>query len=126
MKQQALQAAQRLLGLLMVVFGLNGLLHFMPVPPPATEEAMKFIVALATTKSFWWLLKGTEIVTGAALLVNRWAALAAVVLAPVTLNILLYHTTLDTSGAPLAVVLTALHVATAWRLRDSYKAVLAK
>jgi len=116
--------AGRALGLIMVVLGLNGLLHFLPQPPPATPEALAFIMALATTKGFWLLLKGTEIVAGLTLLTNRWAALGLVVLAPVTVNIVLYHTALDPSGLVVALAVAGLHLAAAWNYRDAYKALL--
>lgn len=44
--------ARILLGLIFVVFGLNGFLHFIPMPPPTGEAAKQFGTALATTGYF--------------------------------------------------------------------------
>jgi putative oxidoreductase len=46
--------ARIILGLLFVVFGLNGFLNFIPMPPPP-ENMMKFAMALMETGFFMQL-----------------------------------------------------------------------
>jgi hypothetical protein len=107
MKRWIDMGAQALLGLIFLVSGLNGFLHFMPTPsyrPPATE----FLQALADTGYFVPVLKVVETAGGALLLARRFSALALVLLAPVVVQILLFHVFLAPSGLPLALLLVLL------------------
>lgn len=117
--QLAPTGARLLLGLLFTVFGLNGFLHFMPIPP-AEGAAGTFMGGLAATGYFFPLLAGTQIAVGLALLANRFAALALVVLAPITIHIVAYHT-LAPDGMGLALVIVALQAYVAWNLRSAYR-----
>lgn len=115
--------ARLLLGLVFFVFGLNGFLHFLPMPElPAT--AMGFMKAMIDTGYLLALVKGTEVVCGLALLTGRFVPLALVVLAPVTLNILLFHVVLAPAGMGMAVVLTVLQIYLMWAYRDAFAAVV--
>ncbi|MNT87495.1 hypothetical protein D3C72_2279140 [compost metagenome] len=55
-------------------------------------------------------MKVIEITFGVLLLANVAVPLALVVLAPITLNIFLYHVVLDPAGAGMAVAMVAIHV----------------
>lgn len=123
MKTKALFGAQLLLGVLFVVFGLNGFLNFIPQPPPP-EGAMGFLGGLASSGYFFPFLKGTEILVGLALLTGFFAPLALVVLAPITLNILLFHAILAPAGVGLAVLILVLHLAAAYRHKGVYAPLL--
>lgn len=90
--------ARLLLGLIYFVFGLNGFLNFIPVPETMPEGAMMFGGAMMATGYFIPVLKLTETICGLLLLFGLAAPLALVVLAPITLNILLFHAFL-TPGA---------------------------
>lgn len=87
-----------LVGLLLLVGGLNKFLGFMP-NPPHNEAGGAFMGALAATGYMFPIIAVVEIVCGAAFVAGRFVALAAVVLAPVALNIVLFHAVLDPSGA---------------------------
>lgn len=85
-------AARLLLGLIYLVFGLNGFLNFLPMKiPPMPEAATAFMTGMMKAGYFFPLLKGTEVVGGALLLSGFAAPLALVVLAPITLHIFLFH-----------------------------------
>ncbi|MCX6109590.1 MAG: acyltransferase, partial [Proteobacteria bacterium] len=58
---------------------------------------------LKASKYFFYLLKGTEIVCGLALVTGFYVPLALVVLAPISLNIFLVHASLEPSGLPMAI-----------------------
>jgi uncharacterized membrane protein YphA (DoxX/SURF4 family) len=107
------------LGLAFVVFGLNKFLHFIPNPaePPA---AMDFFGALFKTGYFIPLLASTEVVSGALLLAGMLVPFALVLLAPVIVNIFLFHLFLAPGGLPIAVVFVALEVILAWLHREAY------
>ena len=117
-------AARILLGALLLFSVANAVFQFAP-QPPQPEAALAFLSGLFSAPYFFALLKGTEALVAVALLSNRFVPLAAVVLAPITINILLFHVVLAPAGAAVAWALVALHLAVFWSRKDSFKAVLA-
>jgi len=114
--------ARILLGLVFFVFGLNGFLNFMPVPP-MEGGAAAFIGALGATGYMFPLIKGTEVLGGGLLLSGRYIPLALVLLAPVLVNIVLFHTLL-TPVNPMTFVLLGLELFLAWSYREYFRGVL--
>ena len=112
-----------LLGALLAFASLNFWFHFAPEPEmPAPAQA--FFGALAQTGYFLPLLKATELMVAIAVLSNRFLPLALVVLAPITVNIVLFHVVLAPGEIPGALVLLALHLALAWSRRASFAELL--
>ncbi|MEN9578566.1 MAG: hypothetical protein RJA70_1575 [Pseudomonadota bacterium] len=111
-----------LLGLIFTVFGLNGFLGFLPMPelPP---EGGAFMGALAATGYMLPLIKGTEVVAGVLLLINRFVPLSLVLLAPITVNILLFHSLLAPAPA-MPLVLIAAQLFLAYHHRSAFSGVL--
>jgi len=99
--------ARLLLGLVSVVFGLNGFLNFLSMGPMPTGLAGQFMGALVLSH-YYWVVAALQIIGGVLLLVNRFVPLALVLLGPVIVNIICYHVFLNPSGAVPAVVVTAL------------------
>jgi|ERR1700753_771653 putative oxidoreductase len=99
--------ARILLGLVFLVFGLNGFLNFLSMGPMPTGLAGQFMGALFLSH-YYWVVAALQIVGGLLLLINRFVPLALVLLGPVIVNILCYHLFLNHAGAPLAIVVTAL------------------
>ncbi|MBX3274512.1 MAG: DoxX family protein [Sandaracinaceae bacterium] len=116
-------ASRVLLGLAFLVFGLNGFLGFLPMPPHE-GAAGAFLGALAASGYMFPLIKGTEVVVGLLLLSNRFVPLALTILAPVTVNIVLFHAVLEPAGIVLPLVLAALQLHLAWAHRASFAGVL--
>ncbi|HXN23808.1 MAG TPA: hypothetical protein VOA41_13805 [Candidatus Dormibacteraeota bacterium] len=98
--------ARLLLGLIFLVFGLNGFLHFIPMPPP-TGLAGQFIGALFASH-YWVVIFGVQVIGGLLLLVNRFVPLALVLLGPVIVNIFFFHALMAPAGLPLAIVVVVL------------------
>jgi putative oxidoreductase len=119
----AIVVARVLLGLIFFVFGLNGFLHFVPQPPPP-PPALAFFGALGATGYMIPLLFTTQVVGGALLLLGV-VPLALVLLAPVIVNIVLFHLFLAPEGLPLAVVVAALELFLAWAHRDAFAPLFA-
>lgn len=99
--------ARLLLGLIFVVFGLNGFLSFLSMGPMPSGLAGQFIGALFLSHYFW-VIAALQIAGGALLLVNRFVPLGLVLLGPVIVNIILYHVILNPAGIVLALVVTIL------------------
>ena len=110
--------ARLLLGLTFTVFGLNGFLHFIKLPPHA-GIAGQFMDALFASK-YLLAVCSLETVAGVLLLVNRFVPLALAILAPILVNIALYHVLLAPQGAGAAVVSIALWVVLAYRERATW------
>ncbi|HXD34859.1 MAG TPA: hypothetical protein VN643_27310 [Pyrinomonadaceae bacterium] len=102
-----LMIARLLLGLIFVVFGLNGFLNFLSMGPMPTGLAGQFIFALVLSHYFW-VVAALQIVGGGLLLANRFVPLALVLLGPVIVNIICYHVFLNPSGTVPSVVVTVL------------------
>lgn len=119
--------ARYLLGLIFFVFGLNGFLQFLP-QPPLPESAMAFMGGLASTGYFFPVLKATEVIAGVLLLSGFAAPLALVILAPISIQIFLFHAILTPGLAnlvlPLAIV--ALHVTAATAYWGIYRPLFNK
>jgi putative oxidoreductase len=98
--------ARYLAGLIFVVFGLNGFLNFIPMPPP-TGIAGQFLGVLFASH-YLWVIFGFQLIAGVLLLVNRFVPLAIAMLAPVLVNILTFHALMAPSGLPLALFVAVL------------------
>src|SRR5438045_7231318 len=94
-----------LLGFIYLVFGLDYYLHFIPYQPNHTGRVAAFKAALLGVGYFYPMIKSIQIVGGISLLANQYAPFFAVVLFPISLNVLLYHTILVPSGWLMGVFL---------------------
>src|SRR3977135_843904 len=108
--------ARYLLGLIFLVFGLNGFLHFIPMPPP-TGLAGQFLTVIVVTH-YWGVIFAAQVIAGVLLLVNRYVVLALVLLGPVIANILNFHVLMAPQGLPLAIVVTVLWLILAVRYKQ--------
>ena len=93
-----------LLGLIFLVFGLNGFLHFIPMPPPS-GVAGQFLGTMFVSK-YLLFVSGLQVISGALLLINRYVPLALTILGPIIVNILLFHALMSPAGIGLAVFVT--------------------
>ena len=100
--------AQYLAGVIFLVFGLNGFLNFIPVPPLG-GIAGQFMVALYASH-YLMVISAFQVIAAVLLLVNRYVPLAVAVLAPVLVNILSFHVLMAPSGLPLALFVAVLWV----------------
>lgn len=92
--------ARYLLGIVFLVFGLNGFLQFIHMPPP-TGLAAQFMGSLFVSH-FLVVVFLLQLIPALLLLANRYVPLALVLLGPVIVNILLFHAFMAPSGLPLA------------------------
>ena len=93
-----------LLGLIFLVFGLNGFLHFIPMPPPS-GVAGQFLGAMFVSK-YLLFVSGLQVISGALLLIDRYVPLALTILGPIIVNILLFHALMSPVGIGLAIFVT--------------------
>ena len=123
MNAKVVLAARILLGLIFFVFGLNGFLQFLP-QPPMPEAAGAFAGALAATGYMFPLIKGIEVICGALLLAGQFVPLALVLLAPIIVNIVLFHAVLAPEGVVMTIVILALELVLARAHWSAYAPLL--
>src|SRR5882762_7301642 len=114
--------ARLLLGLIMVVFGLNGFLNFLSMGPMPTGLAGQFIGALFQSH-FYYVVAAVQIIGGLLLLVNRFVPLALVLLGAVIANIFFYHLFMNLAGMPLAIVVIVLWFIVFYRHRQYFSGI---
>ncbi|AHF93893.1 DoxX protein [Opitutaceae bacterium TAV1] len=118
--------ARVLLGLPLLVFGLNLFLNFIPQPEtPMPEGAVAFAGALVNSGYMMPLIGVTQLIVGVLLLTNRFVPLALALFAPFIVNSIAFHLFLERSGLPVAAVFLALELYLAWCYRNSYRPMLA-
>jgi putative oxidoreductase len=107
--------ARILLGIIFVVFGLNGLHPFLP-SPPLTGPVAEFLQAMYVSH-YLVFTAGVQVIAGLMLLTNKFVPLALVTLGAVLSNILVLHITMYPAGLPPALLATLLWVIAAlpWR-----------
>jgi putative oxidoreductase len=99
-------ASRFLLGFIFLVFGLNGFLHFIPMPPPS-GLAGQFLGSMFVTKYLLFVF-AIQLIGGVLLLINRYVPLALTILGPIIVNILLFHSLMNPAGLGLALFVTIL------------------
>ena len=101
------RGAQGLLGMTFIVFGANFVFHFLPMPP-STQAGGAMMGALFGTGYFLQFVKIVEIVGGVLVLTGRYTPLGILLLAPIVVQILLFHLFLAPGGMLMAIGLVAL------------------
>jgi putative oxidoreductase len=115
--------ARFLLGLIFLVFGLNGFLHFIPAPPPPSGAAGQFVGALFAS-NYLVVVFLLQLTSAVLLLSNRWIPLALTLLAPVIVNILMFHILMAPSGLAPAVVVTVCWIVVFLSVRSAFAGLL--
>jgi hypothetical protein len=114
--------ARFLLGLIFLVFGLNGFLHFIKAAMP-TGVAGQFIGALAAS-NYLVAVFLFQLIAAVLLLANRFVPLALTLLAPIIVNILLFHALMAPAGLGLAIVVAVLWILVFLNVRSAFAGIL--
>lgn len=129
MKSKISLIARLLLGLIYFVFGLNGFFHFIPMkPPPMSEAAMAFTGGLMGSGYFMQFLAGTQTLGGFMLLSGIAAPIGLTILAPVTINIALFHLfmTPGVNNQIMPSAMIILHLLAVWAYWPLYRPLFGK
>lgn len=114
MNSKLIKAVQIFLAIILIIFGANKFLNFIPMEAPPEGS---FMDALIKTGYMMPLIGLSELIPGILLLLNKWKGLALVWLVPISINIVLFHIKFDMSTiAPAALValLNALLIYSNW------------
>lgn len=103
-----------LLGVILLLSGLNKIFTFIPTPAHEllqTFGQMDYIIPIVAV---------LEIIIAMLLLTKRWLAFALIVLVPLSLNILLFHIYLNLQGIAPAIVVVTLNAILLYKHRTQY------
>ena len=109
-----------ILGFALLVFGLNKFLAFIPMFDMAPAAA-NFLESLESSGYVLYIVATLEIIIGLLLLFKKWVPFALILLAPISINILLFHLFLDVSGMAAAFVIVAINVILIYKYWKSYR-----
>ena len=112
-----------LLGLMFLVFGLNGFLNFMPAPKDMPQEIMNVIGALMKA-GYMNVVSGAEVLVAVMLLTNRFVPLALALLAPVVVGIITFHIAIAPATIGPGIVVLVMELYLAWAYRDAFRPML--
>ena len=114
-----------LLGAILLIFGLNKFLQFLPAPelPPS---ASNFFGALIQSGYIMPMVAVTEIIVGVLLLSGFFVPLALVLLAPLSVNIVLFHLNLAPALDAMApaILVATFNLFLLFRYKSSYSTLL--
>ena len=124
MNSQFTKIVRILLGIILIVFGLNKLFPtpFIPLPEMPIK-AGDFMTSLGATGYVLKTVGIIEIGIGILLLLKKWVAFALIVLVPISLNILLFHVFLDLSGIGGALLVAVLNGILIFKHWPQYKSL---
>ena len=107
--RKLVRTVQIVLGLYLVFVAVSGFFQFLP-PPQFNEAATAFFTALFNTGYLFYLMSLVFLVSGLMFIFNKWSAFGAVLLAPITVNIILFHLFLDFTGWWMALIFSILNI----------------
>ena len=114
--------ARYLLGLVFTVFGLNGFFHFIPQPPPREPLALQYMTVMSASHYFIPVFL-IQLIAGLLLVGNRFVPLALALLAPVIVNILLFHGLMNPEGIGAGAFVTVLWIIVYLSARNAFAGI---
>lgn len=120
-------AARILLGAILVFAGgmyFAMIAGLVPQPPAMEGAAGAFMEGLMASGYLMTVVKVLEVVFGLLFLFNQWTKLVLVLLAPLSVNFVLFHVFLAPADGVLAYVVFLLNAYLLWVNRDAYEELL--
>tara|TARA_B110000444_G_C18822718_1_gene588604 strand:+ start:1798 stop:2214 length:417 start_codon:yes stop_codon:yes gene_type:complete len=108
-----------LLGISLLIFGINKFIAFIPIFDMAPAAA-NFMESLNSTGYVLYVVASLELLIGGLLLFKKWVPFALILLAPIVVNILLFHLFLDVSGMFVAVFMLTITGVLIYKYWKSY------
>lgn len=120
MKNKILFIVSLLFGLLFINSGLNKFFYYMPMPKDIPESMMRLMKAFLEIGWLMPLIAIAEIVGGVLFITRKYRALAAILIFPVMIGVLLTHIINAPSGLPIAIFLFAINLWVMVENREKY------
>jgi uncharacterized membrane protein YphA (DoxX/SURF4 family) len=113
-----------LMGLLFLFSVIGYFFQLMP-QPELGKNALLFVTGLGASGYLLPFVKVVELLVSISFLTGRFVALSAIVIFPITVNILLFHAVLAPDGLVVPILLFLGNLFLAYSYRKNYQGVLA-
>jgi len=120
----AMVIVRTLMGLLLLFGSVVYFFNLIPVPE-LTGKVKTFNDGLAASGYMMTLIKSVELVCGLLFVSGYAVPFATVLIAPIIVNIFLFHLFLDASALPIAIFLVLANIFVAYCYRSNYKPLFA-
>ncbi len=114
----AVTVVRVLMGLLLLVLGLNGFLHFIPGSDVIPPGAMGAFTEALISGHIQPVVSGFQVIIGALLIAGRFVPLALVMLVPILVGIVLFHVSFAPAAGVPGYVLCGLTAFLMWAYRS--------
>jgi|SRR3989344_3199480 len=121
---------KKIISIVRIIFGLLllgfGVLAFVNAALPANlgTQAVAFLTLMRNIGYINWTMGIIFIAVGLMFITKRYVALGTILLAPIIVNILLFHLFLNLAGIIPGLIFTALEIFVVWSGWDKYKEIL--
>jgi len=112
-----------LLGLMFLVFGLNGFLNFISVPKDLPPDLVTVSTGLMKG-GYMTVVSATEILVALLLLTNRFVPLGLALLAPIVVGIITFHIAIAPATIVPGIVVLVMELYLAWAYRGAFRPML--
>jgi uncharacterized membrane protein YphA (DoxX/SURF4 family) len=112
-----------LLGLVFLLFGLNGFLNFMPAPKDLPPDIITVSTALMKG-GYMTVVSGAELLVALLLLTNLFVPLALALLAPIIVGILTFHIAIAPATIVPGIIVLVMELFLAWAYRGAFRPML--
>ena len=110
-------------GIILVVLGTMAFMN-LPLPGFYLPKALAFLQALGDTGYMNYVTGIIQILVGLMFITRRYVALGAVILMPISFNIVIFHLFLDLKTIIPGLIIFALNVFILYTEHDKYKSLL--
>jgi putative oxidoreductase len=117
--------ARYMLALVFTIFGLNGFLHFIPLPAPPGLLAGQYIEFLMVSH-YMVPVFTLQVVCGVLFFANRFVPLALTLIAPVIVNMLLFHALMAPTGILPAALTAVFWFIVFYNARTAFEGIFAR
>lgn len=121
---KSLEIVRMLCGLFIIISGLMNLGLFGFNPPEIGPAGRQFQIAIQESVYLLPVITTLFIVAGGAIIVDRFGALASLAVAPIAVNILLFHSFSASPALPMAIFFGIVSLYCLWYYRDAYLPLL--
>jgi uncharacterized membrane protein YphA (DoxX/SURF4 family) len=116
MKNKITFVLSLLFGLMFINAGLNKFLNYMPMPENLPEKMVKAMAAFTEIGWIMPLVGVVEVLGGLLIIIPKTRALGALIIFPIMVGIVLTNIVQDSSGLPIAGVLSVILI---WIMYDN-------